>query len=104
MNEPLSELIRVRVTPDQYQRLSEASLLSGLKLSEYVRRLLTTSATLESEITQLREAVDSLKRTSTTENAVLEILFLLRESLTTDQITRVQQQLNALGFKTFQFN
>lgn len=102
MNEPLSELIRVRVTPDQYQRLSEASLLSGLKLSEYVRRLLTTSATLESEITQLREAVDSLKRTSTTENAVLEILFLLRESLTTDQNTRVQQQLNALGFKTFQ--
>ncbi|WP_169295537.1 hypothetical protein [Advenella sp. EE-W14] len=101
MSEPLSELIRVRVTPDQYQKLSEASLLSGLKLSEYVRRLLISSTTLQSEITQLREAVDALQRSSRTENAVLEILLLLRASLTTDQITRAQQQLNSLGFKTF---
>ena len=101
MSEPLSELIRVRVTPDQYQRLSEASLLSGLKLSEYVRRLLISSTTLQSEITQLREAVDALQRSSRTENAILEILLLLRTTLTTDQITRAQQQLNSLGFKTF---
>jgi|LSQX01.2.fsa_nt_gb hypothetical protein len=50
MHEPLSELIRIRVTPSQYQKLTEASILSGIKLSEYIRRLLISADSLQSEL------------------------------------------------------
>ncbi len=40
MNEPLSEVIRIRVTPSHAARLGEAAALSGLSLSNYIRRRL----------------------------------------------------------------
>jgi len=101
MNEPLSELIRIRVTPRQYHNLNEAATLSGLKLSEYVRRLLITAESLQSELNQLREITDSLQRSQKTENAILETLFLLRCSVSSDQLSSAQKLLNDLGFKTF---
>ena len=101
MNEPLSELIRIRVTPRQYQNLNEAATLSGLKLSEYIRRLLITAESLQSELNQLREITDSLQRSQKAENAILETLFLLRCSVSSDQLSSAQKMLNDLGFKTF---
>lgn len=41
MNEHLSEVIRIRVTPSHAARLGEAAALSGLSLSNYVRRRLS---------------------------------------------------------------
>lgn len=36
-NEPLSEVMRIRLTSSQHRRLSEAAALSGLNLSDYGR-------------------------------------------------------------------
>lgn len=100
MHEPLSELIRIRVTPSQYQKLTEASILSGIKLSEYIRRLLISADSLQSELNQLREIVDSLQRSQKSENAILEILFLLRSTLSNDQITQAHSKMSEIGFKS----
>lgn len=100
MHEPLSELIRIRVTPSQYQKLTEASILSGIKLSEYIRRLLISADSLQSDLNQLREIVDSLQRSQKSENAILEILFLLRSTLSNDQITQAHSKMSEIGFKS----
>src|SRR3546814_9804945 len=60
VNEPLSEVIRIRVTPSHAARLGEAAALSGLSLSNYVRRRLSADNTLQEELTLLRQIVADL--------------------------------------------
>jgi hypothetical protein len=62
---------------------------------------LITAESLQSELNQLREITDSLQRSQKTENAILETLFLLRCSVSSDQLSSAQKLLNDLGFKTF---
>lgn len=57
MNEPLSEVIRIQVTSSHAARLGEAAALSGLSLSNYIRRRLSADDTLQEELTPLRKAV-----------------------------------------------
>lgn len=59
MNEPLSEAIRIRVTPSHAARLGEAAALSGLPLSNYILRRLVIEDTLQEELT-LREVAQRL--------------------------------------------
>lgn len=44
MDEPLSELVRVRLSRNQYRTLSEAAAVSGQNLSNYIRRRLAAEA------------------------------------------------------------
>ena len=60
MDEPLSEVIRIRVTPSHAARLGEAAALSGISLSNYVRRRLSADDTLQEELTLLRKVVADL--------------------------------------------
>jgi alpha-D-ribose 1-methylphosphonate 5-triphosphate diphosphatase PhnM len=62
---------------------------------------LITAESLQSELNQLREITDSLQRSQKAENAILETLFLLRCSVSSDQLSSAQKLLNDLGFKTF---
>lgn len=60
-NEPLSEVMRIRLTPGQHRRLSEAAD-AGLNLSDYVRRRLTAADTLAEELDALRQAARHLSQ------------------------------------------
>ena len=60
MNEPLSEVIRIRVTPSHAARLGEAAALSGLSLSNYVRRRLVADDNLQEELTLLRQILRNI--------------------------------------------
>lgn len=93
----LSELIRIRVTPVQYQQLLEASAVAGLKLSEYVRRLLVSAASLQQELAWLRESAEMLERSAQSEAAIMETLLLLRTVATSGQLDQVQHTLMARG-------
>ena len=77
-NEPLSEVMRIRLTSGQHRLLSEVAALSGLNLSDYVRRRLTAADTLAEELDALRQAVQHLSQISETHAAELETAFLVR--------------------------
>ncbi|AEC19446.1 hypothetical protein PT7_0906 [Pusillimonas sp. T7-7] len=89
-NEPLSEVMRIRLTPGQHRRLSEAAALSGLNLSDYVRRRLTAADTLAEELDALRQAVRHLSQISETHAAALETAFLVRATARPEQIAIAQ--------------
>ena len=78
MNEPLSEVIRIRVTPSHAARLGEAAALSGLSLSNYIRRRLSADDTLQEELTLLRQIVADLGHLRDTRLAAVESAHLLR--------------------------
>lgn len=96
MAEPLSELLRLRITPSQRQHLGEAAALAGLSPSEYARRLLTNSQAYKSELIALRHAVEQLleQRSRAVE---LETLLLLRATLQPEQVNQVHQHMTTLG-------
>lgn len=58
MAEPLSELLRLRITPSQRQHLSEAAALAGLSSSEYARQLLTLLQSVQSELVSLHHTLE----------------------------------------------
>mgnify|MGYP001176804926 CR=1 FL=1 len=97
MSEPLSELIRLRVTYRQYQQLSEAAVLAGLTLSEYLRRLLSSAVDLQEQLISIRNSAEMLAKTSQSEAAIMEALFLLRETASTAQLKQAQISLLLSG-------
>src|SRR5690606_10389991 len=72
INEPLSTVIRIRVTPSHAARLGEAAALSGLSLSIYIRRRLSADDTLQEELTLLRKVVADLGQLRDTRLAAIE--------------------------------
>lgn len=93
MNEPLSEVIRIRVTPSHAARLGEAAALSGLSLSNYIRRRLSADDTLQEELTLLRKIVADLGHLHETRLAVVETTYLVRAMAKPEQIAIAQQNL-----------
>jgi len=93
MNEPLSEVIRIRVTPSHAARLGEAAALSGLSLSNYIRRRLSADDTLQEELTLLRQIVTDLGHLRDTRLAAIETAHLLRAMAKPEQIAIAQQTL-----------
>lgn len=93
MNEPLSEVIRIRVTPSHAARLGEAAALSGLSLSNYIRRRLSADDTLQEELTLLRQIVADLDHLQETRLAAVETAYLLRAMAKPEHIAIAQQNL-----------
>lgn len=93
MNEPLSEVIRIRVTSSHAARLSEAAALSGLSLSNYIRRRLSADDTLQEELTLLRQIVADLDHLQETRLAAVETAYLVRAMAKPEQIAIAQQNL-----------
>lgn len=93
MNEPLSEVIRIRVTPSHAARLSEAAALSGLSLSNYIRRRLSADDTLQEELTLLRKVVADLGQLRDTHLAAIESAHLLRAMAKPEHLAIAQQTL-----------
>lgn len=99
MSEPLSELIRLRVTASQYQNINEAAALAGLSLSEYSRKTLTANHVLLGELRALQRCISELTRTSQSEVAIVELLYLLREAATAEQLRVVHTRMLEEGTK-----
>ena len=97
MTKPLSELLRLRITPSQRQHLSEAAALAGLSSSEYARRLLTTSQSMQSELMSLRHALETLldQHSPATQ---METLMLLRTLVQPAQVNQVHKSMLAMGY------
>src|SRR5690606_11468847 len=93
MNEPLSEVIRIRVTPSHAVRLGEAAALSGLSLSNYIRRRLSADDTLQEELTLLRKVVADLGQLRDTRLAAIESAHLLRAMAKPEHLAIAQQTL-----------
>jgi len=93
MNEPLSEVIRIRVTPSHAARLGEAAALSGLSLSNYVRRRLVADDNLQEELTLLRQIVAELGQLRDTRMAAVETVHLVRAMAKPEQLDLAQQNL-----------
>ncbi|NYT79229.1 hypothetical protein H0A71_19810 [Alcaligenaceae bacterium] len=87
MTEPLSELIRLRITPSHYQKLTEAAALAGLSLSEYLRRILSTVEHYQAD----RSAIHN------TERAAMEALLILRQTIDAQSLAQVHEQLVSRG-------
>lgn len=96
MNEPLSEVIRIRVTSSHAARLGEAAALSGLSLSNYIRRRLAADDTLQEELTLLRQVVASLDQLRDTRIAAVEAVHLVRAMAKPEQIDQAQRNLQRL--------
>ena len=93
MNEPLSEVIRIRVTSSHAARLGEAAALSGLSLSNYVRRRLMADDTLQEELTLLRQIVADLGQLRDTRMAAVETVHLVRAMAKPEQIAIAEKRL-----------
>jgi len=93
MTEPLSEVIRIRVTPSHAARLGEAAALSGLSLSNYIRRRLTADDTLQEELALLRQIVAELGQLRDTRTAAVETAHLVRAMAKPEHIALAQQTL-----------
>src|SRR5690606_6211495 len=93
MNEPLSEVIRIRVTSSHAARLGEAAVLSGLSLSNYIRRRLSADDTLQEELTLLRKVVADLDQLRDTRLAAVESAHLLRAMAKPEHLAIAQQTL-----------
>ena len=93
MNEPLSEVIRIRVTSSHAARLGEAAALSGLSLSNYIRRRLSADDTLQEELTLLRKVVADLGQLRDTRLAAIESAHLLRAMAKPEHLAIAQQTL-----------
>jgi uncharacterized protein (DUF1778 family) len=97
MAEPLSELLRLRITPSQRQHLSEAAALAGLSSSEYARQLLTTSQSMQSELASLRHALETLLDQHSPATQI-ETLMLLRILVQPEQVNQVHNSMLTLGY------
>lgn len=95
MAEPLSELLRVRITPSQRQNFSEAAALAGITPSEYARRLLTSSDSIQTELAALRYAIEALAEQ---QKSGIEILLLMRQIVPIERIREVHQHMSSLGY------
>ncbi|WP_419204740.1 plasmid mobilization protein [Bordetella trematum] len=93
MNEPLSEVVRIRMTPSHAARLGEAAALAGLSLSNYIRRRLSADDTLQEELTLLRQIVASLGNLQDTRLVAIETAYLVRAMAKPEQIAIAQQHL-----------
>lgn len=93
MNEPLSEVIRIRVTPSHAARLGEAAALSGLSLSNYIRRRLAADDTLQEELSLLRQIMAELSHLRDTRMAAVETVHLVRAIAKPEQIAIAQHSL-----------
>ncbi|MFT0532918.1 MULTISPECIES: plasmid mobilization protein [Castellaniella] len=93
MNEPLSEVIRIRVTSSHAARLGDAAALSGLSLSNYVRRRLMADDTLQEELTLLRQIVADLGQLRDTRMAAVETVHLVRAMAKPEQIAIAEKRL-----------
>ncbi|NYT79552.1 hypothetical protein H0A71_21495 [Alcaligenaceae bacterium] len=87
MTEPLSELIRLRITPSHYQKLTEAAALAGLSLSEYLRRILFNVEHYQADRAAIRN----------TERAAMEALQILRQTVDAQRLALVHEQLVSQG-------
>lgn len=96
MVEPLSELLRVRITPSQKQNFSEAAALAGITPSEYARRLLTSSDSIQTELEALRYAIELLTEDKRT---ILETLLLIREIVPLEKVRKAHQRMSTLGYQ-----
>ncbi|NYT60819.1 nucleotidyl transferase AbiEii/AbiGii toxin family protein [Alcaligenaceae bacterium] len=76
---------------------SEAAALSGLNLSDYVRRRLTAANTLAEELDALRQAVRHLSQISETRAAALETAFLVRATARPEHIAIAQAAMRRRG-------
>ncbi|PLC53922.1 hypothetical protein CR155_10850 [Pollutimonas nitritireducens] len=93
MNEPLSEVIRIRVTSSHAARLGEAAALSGLSLSNYIRRRLSADDTLQEELSLLRQIVAELTNLRDTRKAAIETVHLVRAIAKPEQIAIAHHSL-----------
>ncbi|MGB3742726.1 MAG: hypothetical protein WA968_11805 [Castellaniella sp.] len=93
MNEPLSDVIRIRVTPSHAARLGEAAALSGLSLSNYIRRRLAADDTQQEELMLLRQIVADLSQLRDTRTAIIETAHLVRAMARPEHIALAQQTL-----------
>lgn len=93
MNEPLSEVIRIRVTPSHAARLGEAAALSGVSLSNYIRRRLAADDTLQEELALLRQIMAELSSLRDTRMAAIETVHLVRAMAKPEQIAIAQHSL-----------
>lgn len=99
MSEPLSELLRLRITASQYQNINEAAALAGLSISEYARRTLTANNDMLNELRTLRICVSDLTRTMQSEVAIIEILHLMRASASLSNINAAHSKMLEEGIK-----
>src|SRR5690606_4125318 len=93
MNKLHSEVIRIRVTPSPAARLGEAAALSGLSLSNYIRRRLSADDTQQEELTLLRTVVADLGQLRDTRLAAIESAHLLRAMAKPEHLAIAQQTL-----------
>lgn len=95
MAEPLSELLRLRITPSQRQHLGEAAALAGITPSEYARRLLTSSDSIQTELVALRHAIELVTEHQKTG---IETLLLLKQIVPLEKIKEAHQHMSTLGY------
>lgn len=100
MDEPLSELVRVRLSRNQYRKLSEAAAVSGQNLSNYVRRRLAAADALAEELALLRQAVNRLDLISQTYALVVESTLLARAHARPEQIAIAHAVMKRLGIES----
>jgi uncharacterized protein (DUF1778 family) len=101
MDEALSELVRVRLSRNQYRKLSEAAALSGQNLSNFIRQRLAAVDTLSEELTLLRQAVNRLNQISQVHAASVESTLLARAQARPEQIAIAHASMKRLGIESF---
>lgn len=100
MDEPLSELVRVRLSRNQYRTLSEAAAVSGQNLSNYIRRRLAAADALAEELTLLRQAVNRLDQISQAHAAAVESALLARAHARPEQVAIAHAAMKRLGIES----
>ncbi|MDN3988520.1 MAG: hypothetical protein WCY47_08410 [Pusillimonas sp.] len=101
MDDPLSELVRVRLSRNQYRKLSEAAAISGQNLSTYIRHRLAAIDTLAEELSLLRQAVNRLSQISEAHAASIESVLLARALARPEQIAIAHASMKRLGIASF---
>lgn len=97
MNEPLSAVIRIRMSHSQAMRLQQAAAVAGLSFSDYLRRRLTHADALADELALLRQAVQQLDSLAVTRAAAIEATLLARRQARPEHLSAAQADMEALG-------
>lgn len=99
MSEPLSQVIRLRVTHTQAARLQQSAAIAGLSLSDYLRRRLLEADSVSDEIKLLRESAEQLQHLAQLRAASMEALLLIRGHSEPSNVTHARACVQALGLK-----
>lgn len=102
-DEPLSEVVKLRLTPRQRFRYEQAAAHEGVTLSEYIRRQLVTADNVVDELRALRAWLEDSKRLNEThlDSCAIETLLLLRSISDVDNLRSVHSAMKVIGVEPF---